>query len=48
MALSQYQEIIDHHNDGIYSDEALFFYLNKKTVIYFCGSRKKLQTIAGH
>jgi hypothetical protein len=25
MALSQYQEIIDHHNDGIYIDEALFF-----------------------
>jgi hypothetical protein len=24
MALSQYQEI-DHHNDGIYIDEALFF-----------------------
>jgi hypothetical protein len=23
--LSQYQEIIDHHNDGIYIDEALFF-----------------------
>jgi predicted negative regulator of RcsB-dependent stress response len=26
MALSQYQEIIDHHNDGIYIDEALFFF----------------------
>jgi tetratricopeptide (TPR) repeat protein len=25
LALSQYQEIIDHHNDGIYIDEALFF-----------------------
>jgi tetratricopeptide (TPR) repeat protein len=25
LALSQYQSIIDHHNDGIYSDEALFF-----------------------
>jgi hypothetical protein len=24
LALSQYQEI-DHHNDGIYIDEALFF-----------------------
>jgi len=24
-ALSQYQEIIDHHSDGIYVDEALFF-----------------------
>jgi hypothetical protein len=24
LALSQYQEIIDHHNDGIYIDEALF------------------------
>jgi hypothetical protein len=21
----KYQEIIDHHNDGIYIDEALFF-----------------------
>jgi hypothetical protein len=26
LALSQYQEIIDHHNDGIYIDEALFFF----------------------
>ena len=25
LALSQYQAIIDHHNDGIYIDEALFF-----------------------
>ncbi|SDW04333.1 tetratricopeptide repeat protein [Flavobacterium degerlachei] len=25
LALSQYQEIIEHHNDGIYIDEALFF-----------------------
>ena len=25
LALSQYQNIIDNHNDGIYSDEALFF-----------------------
>ncbi len=25
LALSQYQAIIDHHSDGIYSDEALFF-----------------------
>lgn len=25
LALSQYQEIIDHHSDGIYIDEALFF-----------------------
>jgi tetratricopeptide (TPR) repeat protein len=25
LALSQYQSILDHHNDGIYSDEALFF-----------------------
>ncbi|MDG2430899.1 tetratricopeptide repeat protein [Flavobacterium sp.] len=25
LALSQYQNIIDHHNDGIYTDEALFF-----------------------
>jgi tetratricopeptide (TPR) repeat protein len=25
LALSHYQEIIDHHNDGIYIDEALFF-----------------------
>jgi tetratricopeptide (TPR) repeat protein len=25
LALSQYQNIIDHHNDGIYVDEALFF-----------------------
>ena len=25
LALSQYQEIIDHHVDGIYIDEALFF-----------------------
>lgn len=25
LALSQYQEIMDHHNDGIYIDEALFF-----------------------
>ena len=25
LALSQYQEIIDHHNDGIYIDEALYF-----------------------
>jgi hypothetical protein len=25
LALSQYQNIITHHNDGIYSDEALFF-----------------------
>ncbi|TDE06701.1 tetratricopeptide repeat protein [Flavobacterium hiemivividum] len=25
LALSQYQEIIDHHGDGIYIDEALFF-----------------------
>jgi tetratricopeptide (TPR) repeat protein len=25
LALSQYQNIIDHHNDGIYIDEALFF-----------------------
>ena len=24
-ALSQYQQIIDHHSDGIYVDEALFF-----------------------
>ena len=24
-ALNQYQQIIDHHNDGIYVDEALFF-----------------------
>jgi tetratricopeptide (TPR) repeat protein len=25
LALSQYQSILEHHNDGIYSDEALFF-----------------------
>ncbi len=25
LALSQYQEIIDHHSDGIYIDEALYF-----------------------
>jgi tetratricopeptide (TPR) repeat protein len=25
LALSQYQNIIDHHADGIYIDEALFF-----------------------
>ena len=25
LALSQYQFILDHHNDGIYADEALFF-----------------------
>jgi tetratricopeptide (TPR) repeat protein len=25
LALSQYQEIVDHHSDGIYIDEALFF-----------------------
>jgi tetratricopeptide (TPR) repeat protein len=25
LALSQYQEIIEHHNDGIYIDEALYF-----------------------
>ena len=25
LALSQYKEIIDHHSDGIYIDEALFF-----------------------
>ena len=25
LALNQYQNIIDHHNEGIYSDEALFF-----------------------
>lgn len=25
LALSQYQEIIDHHNEGIYIDEALYF-----------------------
>ena len=25
LALSQYQSIIDHHSDGIYIDEALFF-----------------------
>jgi len=25
LALSRYQEIIDHHSDGIYIDEALFF-----------------------
>ena len=25
LALSQYQEIIDHHSEGIYIDEALFF-----------------------
>ncbi len=25
LALSQYQAIIDHHSDGIYMDEALFF-----------------------
>jgi tetratricopeptide (TPR) repeat protein len=25
LALNQYQSIIDNHNDGIYSDEALFF-----------------------
>jgi tetratricopeptide (TPR) repeat protein len=25
LALSQYQEIIDHHSDGIYVDEALYF-----------------------
>jgi tetratricopeptide (TPR) repeat protein len=25
LALSQYQEIITHHNDGIYIDEALYF-----------------------
>jgi tetratricopeptide (TPR) repeat protein len=25
LALSQYQEIIDHHSDGIYTDEALYF-----------------------
>lgn len=25
LALAQYQSIIDHHNDGIYTDEALFF-----------------------
>jgi tetratricopeptide (TPR) repeat protein len=25
LALSQYQEIMDHHSDGIYIDEALFF-----------------------
>jgi tetratricopeptide (TPR) repeat protein len=25
LALSQYQSIMDHHNDGIYIDEALFF-----------------------
>ena len=25
LALSQYQAIIDHHSDGIYSDEAFFF-----------------------
>ena len=25
LALSQYQAIIDHHSDGIYTDEALFF-----------------------
>ena len=24
-ALSQYQQVIDHHSDGIYVDEALFF-----------------------
>ena len=24
-ALSQYQEIIDHHKDGIYIDEAYYF-----------------------
>jgi hypothetical protein len=27
LALSQYQSILEHHNDGIYSDEALFFLL---------------------
>jgi tetratricopeptide (TPR) repeat protein len=25
LALSQYKEIFDHHSDGIYIDEALFF-----------------------
>lgn len=25
LALSQYQQVIDHHSDGIYVDEALFF-----------------------
>jgi outer membrane protein assembly factor BamD (BamD/ComL family) len=25
LALSQYQEIVDHHSDEIYIDEALFF-----------------------
>ncbi|OOG73214.1 tetratricopeptide repeat protein [Flavobacterium sp. A45] len=25
LALAQYQDIIDHHNDGIYIDEALYF-----------------------
>jgi tetratricopeptide (TPR) repeat protein len=25
LALAQYQDIIDHHNDGIYVDEALYF-----------------------
>ncbi len=35
LALSQYQEIIEHHSDGIYIDEALFFsaeIFNKKLV----------------
>jgi tetratricopeptide (TPR) repeat protein len=25
LALAQYQDIIEHHNDGIYVDEALYF-----------------------
>ena len=36
LALSQYQEITDHHSDGIYIDEALFFsaeIFNKKLEI---------------
>jgi hypothetical protein len=36
LALSQYQSILEHHNDGIYSDEALFFsaeiYNNKNPI----------------
>jgi tetratricopeptide (TPR) repeat protein len=36
LALSQYQEIVDHHSDGIYIDEALFFsaeIFNKKLAL---------------